>query len=109
MRGRPGGREYAPATIRALDPWARLRLFVLRQLDQLGLHKASERAIDLALGRIWQEKPEAQQFGDRPCARSAIRWLERGEPGQRTLQDVFAMTGRVPRPKRHDAQVSIGV
>lgn len=98
-------REYDPATIKALDPWARLRLFVLRQLDQLGLHKGSERAIDLALGRIWQEKPEAQQLGNRPSARSAIRWLKRGEPGQRTLQDAFAMTGRVPRPKRHDAQV----
>lgn len=97
-------REYDPATIRALDPMSKLRLFVLRQLDSLGLHKASERAIDLALARIWQE-PEAQNLGKRPSARSAIRWLERGEPGERTLQDAFAMTGRVPRAKRHDPQV----
>lgn len=98
-------REYDPATIRALDPGARLRLFVLRQLDQLGLHKASERAIDLALTRIWREEPDAQQFAKRPSARSAIRWLERGEPGQRTLKEALSMTGRVPRPKRLDSQL----
>lgn len=98
-------REYDPATITALDPAARLRLFVLRQLDRLGLHKASERSIDRALACVWQEQPDAKKLGERPPARTALRWLNRGEPGKRTLQDALSMTGRVPRAKRLDSQV----
>lgn len=98
-------REYDPATINALDPAARLRLFVLRQLDKRGLHKASERAIESALIEIWREEPEASRYAQRPSARSAIRWLERGRPGQRTLQEAISMTGRTPRARRSDPQV----
>ena len=98
-------REYDPATIMELDPRSRLRLFVLRRLDGLGLHKASEGKLATALARIWQEEPEARKFGQPPATRTVIRWLKRGEPGHRTLQDTFSMTGRVPRAKRHSPQI----
>ncbi|QDH74248.1 Mu transposase C-terminal domain-containing protein [Brevundimonas sp. M20] len=100
-------REYDPATIRKLDPQARLRLFVLRKIDELGLTTASERSIEWALLRIWREEPEAPELGKRPSARSVIRWLERGEPGRRTIKESLSMSGRVPRRPRVDAQIEV--
>ncbi len=93
-------REYDPDTIRKLDPKARLRLFVLRELDRRGLHSGSENTISMAVARIWQEEPFAQEFGNPPPPRTVLSWMSRGVPGDRKLQDVMSLTGRVPRSKR---------
>ncbi|WAC59788.1 Mu transposase C-terminal domain-containing protein [Brevundimonas sp. SL130] len=93
-------REYDPETIRRLDPRARLRLLVLRELDCRGLHNGSENTIGVAVARIWREGRLAEEFGAPPSPRTVIRWMGRGVPGDRKLRDVMSLTGRVPRSKR---------
>lgn len=100
-------REYDPATIRKMDPKAGLRLFVLRKIDELGLFKSSERSIEWALLRIWREDSKASALGERASAHSVIKWLDRGEPGRRTIKQALSMSGRVPRRPRVDAQIEV--
>lgn len=100
-------REDDPATIEALDAGARLRTFVLRGLDELGLFNASAKQIDRALRKLWAERPAAiLELGRPPAPRTVMRWLKaRGEPGQRPLNQMMSMTGKVPRAKRLPAEV----
>lgn len=85
-----------------LDKRARLRAFVLRGIDALGDIPRSDRAITLALMRLWSEEAEkAAQFGDKPSTRSVRRWLNsRGVPGERPLKEMVAQTGRGERQRR---------
>lgn len=85
-----------------LDANARLRAFVLRGLDAIGDIPRSDRAISLALTRLWAEQPEkACQFAGKPCERSVRRWLkERGTFGERRLAELIARNGRVERARR---------
>jgi putative transposase len=90
------------AALSEMDGKARLRAFVLRGLDAMGDIPRSERAITLALMRLWSEQPEkAAELGDRPSTRSVRRWLNsRGTPGERLLKDMVARNGRLDRQKR---------
>ncbi len=84
-----------------LDPKARLRAFVVRGIDAMGEVPRSERALKLALTRLWDEHPEkAAELGPMPSTRSVRRWLNgRGEPGERRLKDMVA-SGRYGRKRR---------
>jgi len=85
-----------------LDRQARLRAFVVRGLDAMGDILRSDRALTLALTRLWSEQSEkALQFGPMPCTRSVRRWLNsRGTPGERLLRDMVARNGREERQRR---------
>jgi putative transposase len=90
------------AALNALDRRARLRAFVLRGIDAAGDIPRSDKAITLALARLWSEQAEkAAEFGVKPSTRSVRRWLNgRGAPGERPLKDMVAKTGRGERQRR---------
>ena len=100
-------REDDPATIASLDPSARLRAFVLRGLDDMGVFNASAKQIDGALRKLWADHPSViLEIGRPPSPRTVIRWLEaRGEPGNRPLKQMLSMAGKVPRAKRLPSDV----
>lgn len=85
-----------------LDKDARKRAFIVRGLDAMGDIPRSDRALLLALGRLWAEQPEkAAEFGQMPSTRSVRRWLNtRGTPGERQLKDMVARSGREERKRR---------
>lgn len=108
MRDGLAGRQKRPSldddheALNALDPRARLRLFVTRGLDAMGDIPRSDRALTLALSRLWAEHPEkALAFGGKPSTRSVRRWLNgRGLPGERALKDMVALNGQMERSCR---------
>lgn len=90
------------AALTGLDKRARLRAFVLRGIDAMGDIPRSDRAITLALVRLWSEQSDkATEFGAKPSTRSVRRWLNsRGSPGDRPLKQMVARTGRGERERR---------
>jgi putative transposase len=88
--------------LNAMDKRARLRAFVVRGIDDMGDIPRSDRAITLALIRLWSEQGEkAAEFGAKPSTRSVRRWLNsRGAPGERPLNQMVARTGRGGRERR---------
>ncbi|RZJ19395.1 MAG: hypothetical protein EON91_01535 [Brevundimonas sp.] len=99
-------REYDSTTIRKMDPDARLRLFVLRGMDELGLTSLSVKAVAAALDRLWATSSDALTTSAPPPARTVLRWLQaRGEAGARPMAQMVSMTGRVPRRGRLPEEV----
>lgn len=96
------GREDDCEALLKLDSQARLRAFVVRGLEAMGEVPRSERAIRLALAKLWAAEPErAARIGAKPSPRSVRRWLaERGTPGERRLRQMISMSGRVARKRR---------
>ena len=88
--------------LQQLDAKARLRAFVLRNLDALGGVPLSDKTIALALNQIWNEQPDhAASFPAKPATRSVRRWLkDRGLPGERRIADLVARSGRMRRQRQ---------
>lgn len=94
-------REYDPATIQKMDPDAQRRSFILRGFDAMGVVNGSEARVRYALNRLWQDQPAQAAAFVQPHPRTVIRWLEqRGRPGDRPLEQMVSMQGRVPRAQR---------
>lgn len=89
------------------DPWAELRFCVLRALDELPELPRSDRAFQLALANIWaSDNGLAVKFPIKPAPKTVRRWVdERGAPGERHLNQMVSMAGRVPRRKRLPTEV----
>jgi putative transposase len=84
------------------DPQSILRLRVLTALDRLPELPRSDRAVGLAISRLWGADPDlAARFPRKPSPKSVRRWLdERGAPGERHLSLMVSRAGRVKRKKR---------
>jgi putative transposase len=98
--------DMDPESAYQKDPWSELRLRVLKALDELPELQRSDRAFRVALSRLWGEQPElAEKFPKKPSPKSVRRWIdERGTPGERRLNQMVSMAGRVRRQNRLHAE-----
>lgn len=94
--------EIDPETAYAKDPKAELRFRVLRALDQMAKIPRTEKAFRIAIAKIWaSDERLAAKFPQKPGARTVRRWsVTRGEPGERRLNQMVSLAGRVPRQSR---------
>lgn len=103
--------DVGPNEAHELDPFAKLRAFVVRGLDALPEIPRSDRSFRNALAKLWALHPDiVAKFPGRPSPRAARRWLdERGMPGNRTLAQMVSMSGRVKRRPRISPEVKAQV
>lgn len=102
-----GPQDVDPETAYQKDPWAELRFKVLRALDELPELPRSDRAFRIALANILESDPDlAAKFPIKPAPKTVRRWIDaRGAPGERHLNQMISMAGRVQRRRRLAADV----
>lgn len=105
VRREAAARDIDPEGACQTDPRARLRLRVLRALDALPELPRSDRAFRIAVSKIWAGDRELAAF-QKPSPSAVRRWVDqRGTPGDRPLNQMVSLSGRVQRRKRLPTEV----
>ncbi|MFN3634874.1 MAG: hypothetical protein ACK4UZ_04005 [Rhizobium rhizophilum] len=95
--------EHNSDEIAALDPRARLRRWVLQQLDEARYSAKGEKGIKAFLKQSWLRAPAWVQAADIPHPRTVTRWMtDRGLPGERPPRQMLSLSGRVERRRQLD-------